>query len=74
MDFLRSRGKPVPKIYGYSTTSENAACTEYNFMELVHGTNLGDTWFDMLEKARITIVTKLVELGSRLFAFRFPAT
>jgi hypothetical protein len=74
MDFLRSCGIPVPKIYSYSTTSENAAGTEYIFMELVRGTNLGDIWFTMPEKARITIVTKLVELESRLFALRFPAS
>ena len=74
MDFLRSHGIPVPKIYGYSATSENAAGTEYIFMELVRGTNLGDIWFDMSEKARITIITKLVELESRLFALRFPVS
>lgn len=74
MDFLRSHGVPVPKIYGYSTTSENAAGTEYIFMELIRGTNLGDIWFDMSEKARITIITKLVKLESRLFALRFPVS
>lgn len=74
MDFLRSRGLPVPKIYGYSTTSENAAGTEYIFMELIRGTNLGNIWFTMPEKARITVVTQLVELESRLFALRFPAS
>lgn len=73
MDFLRACGIPIPKIYRYSTTSENDAGTEYIFMELVRGTNLGDIWFTMSEKARITIVTKLVELESRLFALRFPA-
>lgn len=74
MDFLRLHGVPVPRVYGYSTTSENAAGTECIFMELVRGTNLGDIWFDMSEKARIVIITKLVELEARLFAFRFPAS
>ncbi|RMD44046.1 hypothetical protein DV735_g1155, partial [Chaetothyriales sp. CBS 134920] len=73
MDFLRSRGIPVPKVYGYSTTSENAAGTEYIFMELARGTNLGDIWYAMSEKARIAIVTKIVHLESQLFALRFPA-
>ncbi|KAL5394805.1 hypothetical protein PMIN06_008576 [Paraphaeosphaeria minitans] len=73
MDFLRSHNVPVPHIYSYSTTAENAAGTEYMFMELVRGTNLGDIWFDLSEKARITVVTKLVELESRLFALEFPA-
>lgn len=74
MDFLRMNGIPVPKIYGYSTTSENLAGTEYIFMELVRGSNLGDIWFDLSEKARITVVTRLVELESRLFTLPFPAS
>ncbi|KAH7130487.1 kinase-like domain-containing protein [Dendryphion nanum] len=74
VDFLRLHGLPVPKIYSYSATSENPAGTEYIFMELVRGTNLGDIWFDLSEKARITVVTKLVELESRLFALPFPAS
>lgn len=74
MDFLRMNGIPVPKIYSYSTTSENPAGTEYLFMELVRGTNLGDIWFDLPYEARITVVTNLVELESRLFALLFPAS
>lgn len=74
MDFLRSQGIPVPKIYDYSATSDNLAGTEYLFMELVSGTNLGDIWFNLSEKARVTVVTKLVELESRLFALPFPAS
>ncbi|CBX97314.1 predicted protein [Plenodomus lingam JN3] len=31
------------------------------FMGLVDGTNLGDIWVDLSKKARITVVTKLVE-------------
>lgn len=73
MDFLRSQEIPVPKIYGHSATPDNAAGTEYVFMECARGTNLGDLWFDMSEKDRITVVTKLVELESRLFDLRFPA-
>lgn len=74
MDFLRSHGIPVPQVYSYSATSENAMGTEYIFMELIRGTNLGDIWFDLSEKARITVVTKLVELESRLFTLEFTAS
>lgn len=74
MEFLHSHNIPVPKIYSYSTTSENAAGTEYLFMELARGTNLGDIWFDLTEKARITVVTKIVELESRLLSLTFPAS
>ncbi|KAH8719227.1 kinase-like domain-containing protein [Phaeosphaeriaceae sp. PMI808] len=74
MDFLHLHDLPVPKIYSYSTTSQNPAGTKYLFMELVKGTNLGDIWFDLSGKARISIVNKLVELESRLFELRFPAS
>ncbi|KAF2877511.1 hypothetical protein BDV95DRAFT_625375 [Massariosphaeria phaeospora] len=74
LDFLRSHGTPVPKVYSYSATSENAAGTEYLFMELIRGTNLGDIWLNLSGKAKITVVTKLVELESRLFTLPFPAS
>ena len=74
MDFLRSHGMPVPKVYSYSATSDNAAGTEFLFMELIQGKNLGDIWYELPEKARITVVTKLVEMESRLFTLSFPAS
>jgi hypothetical protein len=72
--YLHSHGIPVPRIYSYSANSENAAGTEYLFMELVGGTNLGDLWFELPEKARIHVVTKIVELESRLFSLTFPTS
>ena len=74
MDFLRLHGIPVPKIYSYSATSENAAGIEFIFMEYIRGMNLGDIWFDLPEKARIAVGTKLVKLESKLFALEFPAS
>jgi serine/threonine protein kinase len=74
MDFLRSHGIPVPKVYSYSATPENVAGTEYLFMELVSGTNLGDIWHDLPEKARIRVVKNIVEMESRLFSLSFPAS
>ena len=74
MDYLRIQGIPVPKVYGYCPTAENLAATEYIFMEFVRGTNLGDIWFEIGEKARLTIVEKLVDLESRLFSLELPAS
>ncbi|KAJ6102628.1 hypothetical protein N7486_005055, partial [Penicillium sp. IBT 16267x] len=73
MDFLRSHGIPVPKIFGYSTTESNSAGTEYIFMEFVRGTNLGDIWFTLTEKQRAKLMTSLVQLESQIFALSFPA-
>lgn len=74
MEYLRLHNIPVPKIYSYSATSENAAGTEYLFMELVRGMNLGNIWFDLSENARMIVVNNLVELESRLFSLSFPAS
>jgi hypothetical protein len=74
MDFVRSHGIPVPKIFDYAIREDNAAGTEYIFMEYVQGINLGDIWFTLTRKQREKIVTSLVELESRLFALQFPAS
>jgi hypothetical protein len=74
LDYLRARNIRVPEVYGYSTTSQNPAGTEYIFMEFVGGNNLGDIWHELGEKARIQVVQNLVELESRLFAMEFPAS
>ncbi|KAL4735270.1 kinase-like domain-containing protein [Aspergillus similis] len=74
IDFLCSHGIPVPKVFGYSAVADNSAGTQYIFMELVQGQNLGDIWFTLSEPERITLVTKLVQLESRLFGLRFPAS
>jgi hypothetical protein len=74
LDYLRLHDVPVPKVYGYSTTSDNATGTEYIFMEFIRGNVLGDVWFKMSGDSRLDILTKLVELEARLFALRFPAS
>ncbi|KAJ5585265.1 uncharacterized protein N7459_005065 [Penicillium hispanicum] len=74
IDFLRSHGIPVPKVFGYSAVADNAAGTEYIFMELVQGQNLGDIWYHLSEQERITLVKKLVQLESRVFGLQFPAS
>ena len=49
MAFLRAHGLPVPKVYGYSPTSDNNTKTEYIFMEFVQGTKLTDLWMHLKE-------------------------
>jgi aminoglycoside phosphotransferase (APT) family kinase protein len=73
MDFLRSSGLPIPNVYGYSPTSDNAAGTEYIFMEFVNGMNLSDIWFDLGEQEIISVVQQLVELEAKMMSVCFPA-
>lgn len=42
MDFLCSFGLPIPNVNRYLPTSDNAAETEYIFMEFIDGTKLSD--------------------------------
>lgn len=72
MDYLRFCGIPVPEIYGYSTTTENPANTEYILMQVCRGRKLGDIWFELGEMARTTLVKKLVEIEARLLQLEFP--
>ncbi|GAB7353824.1 hypothetical protein MBLNU459_g4197t1 [Dothideomycetes sp. NU459] len=72
--FLQSHGLPVPEVYGYSPTAENAAGTEYIFMEYIRGVTLGDVWFDMTEDHRLAFVKSLVKIESRLFELPFLAS
>ena len=73
IDFLRSSWLPVPEVYGYSPSQNNAAGTEYIFMEFMKGTNLSDIWFDMREGAIISISRQLAELESKMMSIHFPA-
>ena len=61
MALLRSSGLPIPEVYGYSPTPNNAAGTEYIFMEYVQGTKLSDIWVDLGEGEIISISRQLAE-------------
>jgi hypothetical protein len=73
MNLLRSSGVPVPQVYGYSPGSDNAARTEYIFMEYVRGTSLNDIWSTLeLEEAR-HVLQQLDELESKVLSLSFSA-
>ncbi|KAJ5436962.1 hypothetical protein N7445_007847 [Penicillium cf. griseofulvum] len=63
LDYLRAYGIPVPRVFGYSTVTDN--CT---------GKNLGDVWYTLSERERRELVARIVQLESRLFSLRFPAS
>ena len=73
MDYLHSFGLPIPNVYGYSPTSNNAAKTEYIFMEFVNGTNLSDVWLDLEEQEVVSVVGQLVDLEAKMMSVCFPA-
>ena len=73
MAFLRAHDLPVPKVYGYSPSSDNAAKTEYIFMEFVKGTKLTDLWMQLKEADLASILRQLVKLESSIMSIPFPA-
>lgn len=73
MRFLRSSGLPVPEIYDYSSSSDNAAKTEYIFMEFMKGTKLSDVWLELEEPDIVSVMRQLAQLESRMMSIPFPA-
>lgn len=73
MDFLRSAGLPIPRVYSYSIDSNNSAGTEYIFMEFISGTKLSDVWRTLPEQDLTSIVRDLTRLESSMKSIAFPA-
>lgn len=73
MDFLRSKGLPIPKVYAYSFMSKNEAQTEYILMEYVEGTDLSQIWFDLEKDQIISLMGQLAKVESTIISISFPA-
>lgn len=73
LSLLRSHGIPVPKVLGYSATSENPVGAEYIIMEKLPGKPIGDAWYYLSEDERLKVVLGLVLLEAKLFAIELPA-
>ena len=74
IDFLRLLGLPVPEIYGFSPTADNAAETEFILMEFVDGTKLSDICFDLEEQEVESVMGQLVQLEAKMMSVTFPAS
>ncbi|KAJ7623719.1 protein kinase subdomain-containing protein PKL/CAK/Fmp29 [Roridomyces roridus] len=74
MDYLRGVvGIPIPEVYGYAPRKDNAAETEYIFMEYVHGTTLGAAWSSFGERETVSLTRQLVQLEVKMMGVEFPA-
>ncbi|KAG5338932.1 hypothetical protein C0989_005566 [Termitomyces sp. Mn162] len=73
MNFLRSKGLPIPEIFAYSFVSNNEAQTEYLLMEYVEGTDLNEFWFDLGEEEIKSLMDQLAKLESIMMSISFPA-
>jgi hypothetical protein len=73
MRFLRDFGLPIPEVYDYSPLSDNAAKTEYIFMEFVKGTKLADVFQELEEPDIVSVLRQFAQLESGLMSIPFPA-
>lgn len=73
LDFLQSKGIPVPRVYAWSSKSDNTVGTEYIIMQKAPGQPLENRWFTLTPKERVRLVTSYVELERKLFALPIDA-
>lgn len=74
MEYLRLHGVPIPKVFDWSSSTDNPVQSEYIIMEKVRGKELQHTWYTMTAKERMAVVEKIVDMERMLFAIRFPAS
>lgn len=71
MDFLRSKGVPVPRVFGWSSDPNNPVGAEYIITEKAPGVPLETRWFDLSKQERHYLVTSLVDIETKLFDIPF---
>lgn len=74
MEFLRSRGVPIPQVFDWDSSASNEVGSEYIVMERVPGRELSETWQSMTFKERKAAVEKIVDVERTLFAVQFPVS
>jgi hypothetical protein len=71
LTYLNSKGIPVPRVYGYSSSENNPVGVEYILMEKAKGIPLDATWFTMSKRDRLTLASSFVDIEKRLFEIPF---
>lgn len=74
MEFLRSQGVPIPRVFDWDSSASNEVGSEYIIMERVPGRELSETWQTMTFKERMAVVQKIVDVERILFGIQLPAS
>ncbi|EEH41093.2 phosphotransferase enzyme family protein [Paracoccidioides lutzii Pb01] len=69
--FLRTKGVPVPKVYGWSSVADNEVGTEYIIMDYVSGVGLDTKWYNLTRQEQTTVAIQIVEVERILFNIPF---
>ncbi|KAJ6110161.1 serine/threonine protein kinase [Penicillium sp. IBT 16267x] len=72
LTFLRSKGFPVPEVYGWSSTSENKVGVEYIVMEHAPGVGADTRWFQTTKHQK-ALVTGIVDIEKKPFDIPFAS-
>ncbi|KAI2739974.1 hypothetical protein DTO013E5_10189 [Penicillium roqueforti] len=67
-DFLQI---PVPRVFDWSATSNNAVGSEYIIMEEASGTQLGLIWNQLSPDKKLSIMREIVTIESKMLAVSF---
>lgn len=73
LHFLRSRGIPVPQLYGYSSSEDNPVGVEYIVMEKAGGIGLQARWHTMSKREQHKLASTFVEIEKSIFNIPFGA-
>ncbi|KAK2766230.1 Phosphotransferase enzyme [Arachnomyces sp. PD_36] len=73
LEFLRSKGVPVPKLYSYSASVDNPAGVEYIIMEKATGVPIETKWFSMTKRERHKLASSFVEIEKKFFDLPFDS-
>ncbi|KAI9709971.1 MAG: hypothetical protein M1820_003049 [Bogoriella megaspora] len=73
IDLVRSYGVPVPRIFDYATTPQNAVGSEYIIMEKMLGNEVGHRWFELSTSERKVITLDVAKIEGLLFSIPLPA-
>ncbi|RJE23333.1 hypothetical protein PHISCL_04319 [Aspergillus sclerotialis] len=73
LTFLRSKGIPVPEVYGWPSITENPVGVEYIIMEHAPGVRANTRWFDNTDRQKLELVTGVVDIEKELMGIPFGA-
>ncbi|KAF1934824.1 kinase subdomain-containing protein [Clathrospora elynae] len=73
MDYVRNvLGIPAPRVYGWSSSTDNSVKAEYILMERSGGMELGKIWHEMSWEERPEVVRTLVGYEKAFVSANFP--
>ncbi|KAL2835767.1 kinase-like domain-containing protein [Aspergillus pseudodeflectus] len=71
LHFLHSKGIPVPKLYGYSSSEDNPVGVEYIVMEKASGVCLQSRWHNPSKRELHKLASTFVEIEKKFFNIPF---